>query len=266
MTNNTVTRETRFFLWLVVLVILSFGGPLYLAPGAAGDYWAWRIADPRTAMMVGAIYFACGFYYILLASRRDWLALQASLKSLFVVAAWLLIAAAFHWDDFFPYRPLTLTWLGAYYLPLLAIPILFRLQRERFGAPEISAEPRIGGVARGWLIARAVVYGPLAIAVFIHASTVAAAWPWHIETLNVRIFSGQIAVFGAFQAIVMREGAWRRLHLFMLLTAFLAALHLAAVAVSTTPYDWSTAAGKALPLMFVEWLVTSLVLLWRFRK
>src|SRR4051794_18781740 len=104
MMQTTITRETRFFLWLVVVVIGPFGLLLYLYPSGAADYWAWPIAQPRTAMLVGAIYFACGFYYLFLLRQRDWRQLTTSLRSLFVVAAWLLVAAMFHWDAFYPYR------------------------------------------------------------------------------------------------------------------------------------------------------------------
>ncbi|MBS1910604.1 MAG: hypothetical protein JST22_01335 [Bacteroidetes bacterium] len=266
MTNNTITREARFFIWLVVAVIGPFGLLLYLYPGGAGEYWAWRIAQPRTAMMVGAIYFCCGFYYAYLARQREWLQLKSSLRSLFVVAAWLLVAAMFHWDDFFQYRVLTLTWLGAYYLPLFAIPILFRIQSERFGRDEDITGVHLATGWRVWLIARAVVYGPLAVAIFIHASTISTYWPWPIEPLNIRIFSGQIAVFGAFPALAMGDGLWRRIRLFMMLTAGLAVAHLVALLVNGTPYNINAPAGRWLPAMFAEWLITSAALLWSYRN
>lgn len=266
MPNNTVARETRFFLWLVVAVIGPFGLLLYLYPGGAGDYWAWTIAEPRTAMLVGAIYFTCGMYYVVLARQQEWLQLKASLRSLFVVAAWLLIAGMFHWEDFYPYRALTLTWLGAYYLPLFAIPILFRLQRDRFGAQEDPTGTRMAGGWRGWLIVRAVIYGLFALFLFIHAHDLPRFWPWPIEPLNIRIFSGQVAVFGAFPAIVMQDGLWRRMRLFMVLTAMLGAAQLIALVVSSTPYGMHTAGALVLPVMFGEWLVTAGALLAVYRN
>ena len=147
MTYGTVARETRFLIWLTIAVIAPFGFLLYLYPSGAGDYWAWEVAQPRTAMLVGSIYFATSIYYVLLSRQRDWLLLQSSLRSLFVVAAWLLVAAMFHWQSFFPYRIMTLLWLVTYYLPLMAFPILNRLQAERGGNAE---KPAGRQVTSGW--------------------------------------------------------------------------------------------------------------------
>ncbi len=267
MISNTISRESRFFLWLVVAVIGPFGLLLYLYPGGAGDYWVWPIEQSRTAMMVGAIYFTCGFYYVHLARQRSWALVAPSLRSLFVVAAWLLVAAMFHWQSFHAYRPLTLIWLGAYYLPLMAIPILFRLQKERFadaGTTELGTR-RIATGWRAWLYARAVVYGPLSLFMFIHANEICSMWPWPIDPLNIRIFSGQVAVFGAFTALAMGNGLWWRIRLFMVLTAMLGAAHIVALTVVQTPYSTATPVGTLLPLMFAEWLITALALLWNYR-
>lgn len=266
MVLNTVTRETRFFLWLVVVFIGPYGLLLYLYPGGAGDYWAWEIAQPRTAMCVGAIYFASAFYYLLLLRQRQWHLLKNSLRSLFVVAAWLLLAAMFHWDAFFSYRILTLSWLGAYYLPLMAIPILFKLQAERVGDTADPAGRRVGAGWRAWLIVRGVIYLTAAILVFIFAEDVSSMWPWPIEPLNVRIFSGQIAVFGAFQGATLGDGLWLRGKMLMILTMMVALLQLFAMVVPGGGYDWSLLIGRLLPLMFVEWLATSSAMLWIYRK
>lgn len=267
MTHSTVTRETRFLIWLLIAVLAPVGLLLYLYPGGAQNYWAWEIAQPRTAVLVGSIYFASTFYYLVLTRQREWLLLQNSLRYLFVFAAWLLVAAMFHWQSFFPYRILTLIWLVLYYLPLMAFPILNRLQAERFGNPDDDLEGRyIASGWRAWLIVRAAIYGPAAILIFIFAPEVSAAWPWPIEPVNLRMFSGQIAVFGACQALAMQDGFWQRIRFFMLLTAMLATAHLVGLILSGTSYVSSIPAGVLLPLMFVEWLATSLAMRWTYRR
>ena len=266
MTHSTVTRETRFLIWLTIAVIAPFGLLLYLYPSGARDYWAWEIAQPRTAVLVGSIYFASSFYYLVLSRQRDWLLMQSSLGSLFVVAAWLLVAAMFHWQRFFPYRIMTLIWLVTYYLPLMAFPILNRLQAERGGNAQNLDGRYLASGWRAWLILRAALYGPAAILIFIFAPEISAAWPWPIEPVNLRMFSGQIAVFGAYQALAMKDGFWHRIRLFMLLTAMLATAHLVGLLLRGTSYDWSVPAGVLLPLMFVEWLATSLAMLWTLRR
>lgn len=266
MTTSPVTRETRFFLWLAISVIAPFSLILYVVPSLAKDYWAWEITQPRTAMLVGSIYLASTLAYLVLLRQRIWSLVAINLRSLFVVSAWLLVAAMFHWQVFFPYRIMTLPWLITYYLPLFAVPILTRLQAGRAQGPEEIEGRRITRGWRAWLVLRAAIYGPAAILIFLFAPAVSAAWPWPIEPVNLRMFAGQIAVFGAYQALEIGDGAWPRMRQFMRPMAILATAHLVGLIVGGTPYVSSIPAGILLPLMFVEWLATSLALLWTYRK
>jgi hypothetical protein len=102
-TYGTVARETRFLIWLTIAVIAPFGVILYLYPSSAGDNWAWEIAQPRTAMLVGAIYFATSLYYVLLSRQREWLLLQAAcarcLRQLLLLVAAMFIGRASYRHD-----------------------------------------------------------------------------------------------------------------------------------------------------------------------
>lgn len=255
--EDTVARATRVYIGLVIAAIASFGLPLYLYPAGAPRYWAWTIAEPRTAMLIGSIYFVSSIYYVFLFRQRDWLRIEMSLRSLFVVAAWLLVAAMVHWNRFYPYRPLTLVWLASYYLPLFLLPILFGLQRARFGRIDMAADRRIGPGWRAWLRTREIVWITAAIFLFIRAPDFAGVWPWPIEPVNLSMFSGQVALFGAFAGAGMKEGSWRRLQPFMAITAMMGLAHLPAYVLPLGGYDWQSPFALPLILMPIEWLATS---------
>src|SRR6185436_5769565 len=170
----------------------------------------------------GSVYFVPTIHYALLLRERQWISVETTLRSLFVVAAWLLVVAMFHWSAFYPWRVLTLNWLFSYYLPLLFLPILFRLQRERFGYDADIGGVRIGSRWKTWLRVRAVLYAAAVVWMLVATPRVIDAWPWSIEPVNVRMFSGQIAMFGAFPAYAILDGSWRRLRLFIRLTAMMA--------------------------------------------
>lgn len=261
--QNTVTREARFLLWLVIIVDASYGLFLYFYPSGAGNYWAWEIGQPRTAVLIGSIYLIATLHYFFLTRQKEWLLIRSTLISLFLVAAWLLVAAMIHWDSFFSYRFFTLNWLVSYYFPLFAVPLVFRLQNERFGE-NLQGEHLSQGW-RTWLLIRGAIYAIVAILIFIFAANVSTRWPWPIEPVNLRMFSGQIFVFGAFSAYAMRDGLWRRIKFLMLLSGLLALTHLLGLAITGGPYNWSGPSGILLPLMFVEWLATASAL-WRTYK
>lgn len=254
---GTITTATRGFIVLVIVAIASFGVPLYLFPGRAGDYWAWTVADPRTAMLIGSVYFVPTIHYSLLLFEREWLYVQTTLRSLFVVAAYLLVVAMFHWESFYPWRPLTLSWLFSYYLPLLFLPILFRHQNERFGAPEDEGGRRIAPAWRAWFRTRAVIYAAAAVAMCAATPRVAGMWPWPIEPVNLRMFSGQVAMFGAFPAFVLLDGSWNRMRRFMRLLGMMAVAHLLLFNLPVGPFEMSRPLAIPLMLMSVEWLATA---------
>jgi hypothetical protein len=256
MDRRTIAPQTRVYLWLLVGVIACWGLPLYLYPQGAATYWAWQAANPRSAVLVGAIYFVSAIYYIRLAFEREWLQVRTCLKSLFVVAAWLLVVAMVEWRSFYPYRPETMLWLAAYYLPLFALPIIFRLQRERF-TPDQTAGPRIARGWQNWLIVRGSVYAAAALLAFVYASDLTNMWPWPIEPVNVRMFSGQLALFGVFPAFAIEDGLWRRLRHFFAIGGLLGVAHLVGLWTTGGAYDSSSTIGLALPLVFAEWALTS---------
>jgi hypothetical protein len=261
--ENTVTREARFLLWLVIIVDASYGLFLYFYPSGAGNYWAWEIGQPRTAVLIGSIYLIATLHYFLLTRQKEWLLIRSTLISLFLVAAWLLVAAMIHWDAFYPYRFYTLNWLVSYYFTLFAVPLVFRIQGERF-RENLQGEHLSQGW-RTWLLIRGAIYTVAAILIFIFADSVSVLWPWPIEPVNLRMFSGQIFVFGALAAYLMGDGLWPRIKFLMLLSGLLALTHLVGLVITGSPYSWSSPLGILLPVMFVEWLATT-AMLWRVYK
>lgn len=262
---STIAPQTRVYLWLLVGVLACWGLPLYLYPQGAATYWAWQAAEPRSAVLIGAIYFVSAIYYVVLACQREWLQVRTCLKSLFIIASWLLVVAMVEWKSFYPYRPETMLWLTTYYLPLFALPVILRLQRERF-APDSTAGPRIARGWQTWLIVRSSVYAAAALLVFFYARELTSVWPWPIEPVNVRMFSGQLALFGVFPAFVIEDGLWRRLRHFFAIAGLLGAAHLVGLVTTNGPYDASTTIGWVLPASFAEWAVTSGGLWWAYRR
>lgn len=266
MQPSTLSPEARAFFWMVLGAIVPLGALLYFTPGAASRHWAWEIASPRSAMLVGGIYVAATLYYLLLLRQREWISVQSSLAGLVLFSLWLLAAAARHWERFHPYRPLTLIWLMAYYLPPLCVPILAQLQRERFGPACAEEGERISMAWRAWLWLRGIVYLAVAVGVYVFAEALAPAWPWPIEAIDLRMFSGQVVAFGAYPAAAAGEGAWPRIRLAMVFTVLLAMVQLVGLALGPGPYRGRSPAGILLPALFAEWLLTASALLAAYRS
>jgi hypothetical protein len=239
---------------------------LYFFPRGTDSYWAWTIPEPRSAILIGSIYLAGVPYYLTAFFENDWRQVENGLGGLILFSLVLLAATMAHWNTFKPYHPITLVWLAFYYGGPFLVPVFNRLQIESLGAvPDEGI--RLAPPARAWLIARGVVYAALALLGFIFAGAIAAAWPWAIRPLELRVFIGQIAVvsFAGLAAMRRRLGwPWHRLGL--LLTGAIGAIQLIGLLIGPTPYNGSSPLGSFLPLMFGEWLVTPVVLFVLYRR
>ena len=193
--RNTLTIEFRALLLAFLTVVVLFGLLLYLLPSATSTYWAWNIANPRSSILIGAVYVAAIAYILLVLRENDWLQIRYRRGGFIVFSLVLLGATAVHWESFKAYHPTTLAWLAFYYSAPLLVPLISRLQIEPAGSAAITG-PQITCGWRVWLIARGIFYSLLALLIFVFADWISTIWPWAIEPLDLHVFTGQVAIIG----------------------------------------------------------------------
>lgn len=264
--RRTITLEFRLLFFAILGVIVPFGLLLYFFPRGTDFYWAWLIPEPRSAMLIGAGYLGAIFYYVAALRENDWQQVENGLGGLILFSLVLLAATMAHWDTFKPYHPITLVWLAFYYGGPFLVPVFYHGQIERLGAASDEGI-KLAPTARAWLIGRGLFYAVLALLGFAFADTVAAAWPWTIRPLELRVFIGQVATVSWSGLIAIQSGrAWPWHRLGVLLTSAIGAIQLIGLLIGRTPYRGSSPLGLVLPLMFGEWLVTTVVLFVVYRR
>jgi hypothetical protein len=257
--RTTLTIEFRALL-LAFLIALCYFGLLYLLPSATSIYGAWNIANPRSSILIGAVYVAAIVYILLVLRENDWLQVRYRLGAFIVFSLVLLGATAVHWESFKAYHPATLAWLAFYYSAPLLIPLISRLQIEPAGSAAITG-PQITRGWRVWLIARGIFYSLLALLIFIFADWISTIWPWAIEPLDLRVFIAQVAIIGWEGFAALREELlWRGHRLGLIFVGLIGLLQLVGLLLVTTPYHWFSVIGILLPLMFLEWVMTPLLM------
>ncbi|MBI5030439.1 MAG: hypothetical protein HZB51_07925 [Chloroflexi bacterium] len=263
--RNALTAEFKFLYSLVLAAILPFGLLLYFLPTQTASYWPWVIANPRSAMLIGAVYIAAVVYFLLALKTNDWYQVQADQGGLFIFLSVLVIATMTDWDKFRPYYPTTLIWLAIYYGGPLFLPFIYRLQKERMKS--ITPGPDVPEPWAMWLVVRGIVYLTIFVIVLVFADAVSALWPWATNSLALRVFSAQIALNGWRAIIILKYGRdWQRQRMGSVMMVLLGLLQLGALAIGPTPYNWSSPLAILLPLMFLEWSLTSAALLYLHRK
>jgi hypothetical protein len=261
-----LTSHTRRFMWATIGVVIPLAVLLVLFPRHTAVYWMWVMRDPRSAVLVGTVYAGATVYYLLALLSDDWLETQAGLEGIFIVSVVLLLAVVLHWDAVRPWHLMTLVWMPAYYVPLLFIPYLFRLEGGWARLPW-SDQVQISRAAAVWLAARGLSYAAVATAGFVFAGALTRAWPWAIDPVEVRMFLGQPATFIVSALAVLRGNLlWRRHRLHLIYAGSLGVVQLAGLLALPTPYRWGSPLGVLLLLMFAEWIITPLVILGRKPK
>lgn len=245
----------RALVWSILAVVLPWGLLLGLFAAHTSVFWMWAMRDPRSAVLVGAVYIGATVYYIAALRLNDWEQTKSGVEGAFVVSAVLLAAVALDWNTVRPYHLMTIIWLIAYYGPLFLIPILFRREEDLQGTPQGG---RILGAGwRRWMIVRGAVYLGLTVLGFVLAPLAAAHWPWRIDPLEVRMFLGQPATFAWVSAHVLRGRVlWPRYRLHFSYTGVLGVVQILGVLLISTPYRWESALAVPLILLFAEWIAT----------
>jgi hypothetical protein len=258
--RTTLTIEFRALLLAFLSVVVLFGLLLYLLPSATATYWAWNIANPRSSILIGAVYMAAIAYILLVLRENDWSQVQNRLGAFIVFSLVLLCATAVHWESFKAYYPTTLVWQAFYYSAPLLIPLIARLQIEPAGSAAITG-PQITRGWRDWLIARGIFYSLLALLIFVFADSISTIWPWSIDPLDLRVFTGQVAIIGWDGFAALRgKLLWRGHRLGLIFIGSIGFLQLVGLLLGMTPYHWSSVIGIVLPLMFLEWIMTPLLM------
>ena len=264
--HRPLILEFRLLFYSILGVIVPFGVLLYFFPSGTDFYWTWSILEPRSAMLIGAAYLGAISYYLAALFQNDWQQVDYGLGGLILFSLVLLGATMAHWDVFKPYHPITLVWLAFYYGGPFMAPIFYRLQIERMGPATDEGISLAPGV-RAWLIGRGVLYAGLGLVGFWLAGSLAAAWPWPIQPLELRVFIGQIAVVSWGGLVVMRSRwAWRGHRLGVLLAGAIGLFQLIGLVVRPKPYHGSSLIGVLLPIMFAEWLAVAVVLFLLYRR
>jgi hypothetical protein len=257
---QALTRPMRALIWSILVAVVPWAILLGLFLAHTSVFWMFAMRDPRSAVLIGAVYVGATIYYVLAFRENDWEQTKSGIEGAFIVSAVLLTAVALHWSSIRPWHLMTILWLIAYYGPLLLIPILFRREENLTDRP--SEGGRLNAAWRRWLVLRGVIYLGLTVFAFLFAPVMAARWAWPIDALEVRMFLGQPATFAWAGVNVLRGHVlWRRYRLHLIYVAILGLAQFSGLVLIRTAYHWGSLLGVLLPLLFAEWIITPVLFL-----
>ncbi len=220
MTGTSPRRTTagmRRVLVVAAGLVFTLGTILYLGSGATDRFFAWTIAVPLTAAMLGVGYLSSGLSEIVAARTPVWANARLAGVPVLIFSVITLAVTVIHRDlfHFGPGHPATArlvawAWLVVYLAFPAAMTAALIGQRRVAGADP----PRLHRLSRGWKLGLGVASGALAGpgAILLLAPTLMArVWPWPLTPLTARALGAWGIGLGVGLAQGIWEDDWHRL-------------------------------------------------------
>jgi hypothetical protein len=196
---------------IVVLFVLAIanGGFLYFFPSRAEPDYAWAIASPVSAGLMGAGYLAGAVAGgLALFAARYWRSVRALVPGFLVLGLTLLLATLIDADRFRWDYPPTWLWTAVYAGLPFAAAYLWLLQ-ERVASEQPERDARLAPLrALSWPLG--LVLGIVGLVLFVAPDSLLDEWPWDITPLIARVFGGWYLL--AATTLVMSASSARRPH------------------------------------------------------
>ena len=191
----------RFFAVIVFLVVLS-GSLLLAAPGTLTPWWPWPIA-PFGARFLGAVYLAEAVAVATLIVQNRWSPGRVVLVMAAAFTGMVSVASIIHVGELRWPGKRAILWFalyeGYFVLSLLA------LWRYRNLPP--AAPLALSGSRKAIVMLTGSAFAAYAAAMFIAPQWAASFWPWPIDAMHGRIYSGLFLSAGIGLITVARGAA-----------------------------------------------------------
>ena len=252
----------RALLFAASVLVLLAGIQLFVFTGRTDDFFAFTIANPLSALFLGAGYWASVAIEALAARQAMWanarIAVPAVLVfTLLTLAVTLTHLGKLHLGPGFGTgtQIVAVTWTAIY----IAVPALM-LVLMAVQARTPGADPARTAGLPAWLVAllavQAVVLLAVGIALYALPAHAAALWPWKLTPMLAQAIGAWLIALGvaAGHAVVERDA--RRLRPAAIGYILLAVLLFSALARYPHQFEWRSASGIAYLTLLATMLLT----------
>jgi hypothetical protein len=204
--DDRVLGATRAVAYGVAPFLLVGFAVLYPVPGDTGRLFAWRIASPFTAMVLGSAYLGGAYFFLRAARSGTWHTIKGGFVPVGVFATLMGAATLLHWPVFAHRHVAFWLWALLYFTtPFLVFAVWWRNRAH-------DPPPGPADVLVPLPAARAIaVVGVLAVAtgalLFLAPGAVTGWWPWPVTTLTARVL-GAIFCLGAAGVGAVADRRW----------------------------------------------------------
>jgi hypothetical protein len=233
-TPTPVLPATRRWFLIDVVVLAAAGVQCFVLAGDTDRWFAWTVAPPLSAAVLGAGYFGSIAMVVAASRATRWVDARVVLVSTFVFSALTLVVTLLHLDRFHldhgdpPARMAAVAWLVVYaVVPPLVLWLVARQQRAPGNEP-VRAGPRVPAPLRGCLVVEAGALLGLGALLWGRGGN-ARFWPWPLSDLTAQAIAAWLLALGFLLLLCVAEREVARARAALLAVALAATLWVVAL-------------------------------------
>jgi len=211
--DDRVWWPARITAIVIIPILTAAFVILYLFPFHTRRLWAWTINPTMSALFMGAGYLSGAYFFVRVATAKQWSRVGHAFICVTVFAAMLGIGTFVHWDRFNHDHVSFWAWLLLYTSTPFLLPWLWwRNKRTDPGtlAPGDREVPL--AVRRIMAVVGALQLGFAAV-LFLRPTAITSNWPWPLTPLTARSLSAYAAFPAVGYLIFAFEKRWSALQI-----------------------------------------------------
>lgn len=206
--DDRIFPLTRWVAIAVIPFLLAAFVILAFFPERTGEFFAWPITPPMTALFMGAGYLGGAYFFARVATESHWHRVAIGFLPVTVFTIAMLASTLLHMDRFNLGTVPFYLWMALYVITPVLIPLVWLRNRPADpGTPERD-DMRVPGILRALMALVSVVQLGFAVLGFARPDLLDAVWPWTLSPLTGRVLSGWLAFLGVGGLMLARETRW----------------------------------------------------------
>jgi len=205
---DRVLPYTRVVAYVIIPFLVAAAFLLLVLPGGTEQHFAWTINPPITAMLLGSAYAGGIWFFVQVASQRQWHRVRHGFPAVLVFASLASAATFLHWDRFHFGHVSFITWVVLYITtPVLVLIAIVLNLREDDGAPEADELT----IPRPWRYVLALVGAAASVTglvLFAVPSLLIGVWAWEVTQLTARIVGAVLTLPGMVNIWMLWDSRW----------------------------------------------------------
>jgi hypothetical protein len=206
--DDRIRRETSWLAIFVIPFLLAASTILLVWPDKTGQLFAWPLKPTMTAMSLGAAYLGGLYFFLRVATARQWHTIHAGFLPVVVFAGLLGIATLLHWDRFTHNHISFIAWAGLYFTTPFLILAAWLVNRQTDPPTAYEGDVAIPQTVRWILSSIGIIEILVGLWLFLAPAYWVAAWSWSLTPLTARVIGALTILAGLTDLGVALDRRW----------------------------------------------------------